>query len=70
MNFRLLFNEVFAVVRVAQCEMRREVDSEWWERSESCRENCCMLQGTTLALGTITNGSPASRYNIGIRHDN
>ena len=28
MRFRLLFNEVFAVVKVLQCEMRREVDSE------------------------------------------
>jgi len=57
MRFRLLFNEVFAVVKVLQCEMRREVDSELWEHSELCRANCCLLQGTTLALGTVTNDS-------------
>jgi len=57
MKFHLLFNEVFAVVEVVQCEMRREVDGEWWERSESCRANCCLLQGTALALGTKTNDS-------------
>jgi len=57
MRFCFLFNEVFAVVRVVECEIRREVGSELWERSESCRANCCLLQGTTLALGTITNDS-------------
>jgi hypothetical protein len=57
MRFRLLFYEVFAVVKVVHCEMRREIDSEWWERSESCQANCCLLQGTKLALGTITNDS-------------
>ena len=57
MSFRLLFNEVSAVVKDLQCEMRREVDSELWERSESCRANCRLLQGTTLALGTVTNDS-------------
>jgi len=57
MRLRLSFNEVFAVVTIVQCEMRREVDIEWWERSESCRANCCLLQGTTLALGTKTNDS-------------
>jgi hypothetical protein len=57
MRFPLLFNEVFSVVKVVLCEMRREVDNEWWERSESCRANCCLFQGTTLALGTITNDS-------------
>jgi hypothetical protein len=55
MRFRLLFNEVFAVVEVVQCEMRHEADSEWWECSESCRADCCLLQAATLALGTITN---------------
>jgi len=57
MRFPLLFNEVFLVVKVVLCEMRREVDSELWKHSDSCRANCCLFQGKTLALGTITNES-------------
>lgn len=34
------------------------------ERSESCRADCCLLQGATLALGTIANDTISTVYNV------